>query len=105
MTFEEMEHGLKGVQDNMTAQGVMMYRVENNMDRVEADVAHLASATAIGHLAGATTANSKVITRLEEIVARLTNDLNVMQAAMKALFERMDRFIRGLESDGREGKK
>jgi hypothetical protein len=30
--------------------------------------------------------------------------LQIMQAAMTALFERMDRFIRGLETDGHKGR-
>jgi hypothetical protein len=35
VTSEEMERGQKGLQDNMTVQGVMMNRLENNLDRLE----------------------------------------------------------------------
>lgn len=77
MTIEDMERGMKVLQDNMTVQGVIMYRLENNMDRLESNLA-----------------------RLEGTVEALANSQALMQAAMHSLFERMDRFIRGLQSDG-----
>ncbi len=51
MTFEEMERGLKVLQDNLTVQGAMMYRLENNLDRLE----------------GLVTQNSQSITALTEV--------------------------------------
>jgi hypothetical protein len=84
MTLEEMERGLKGLQDNMTVQGVMMNRLENNLDRLEAVVAE----------------NSAAIARNTELIARLADGMMVMQAAMQRLFDHMDRFIHGLERDG-----
>ncbi len=126
MTFEEMERGLTGMQDNMTVQGVMMHRFENNLDRLEAVVAQNSEAIArnseaIHHLAnGQVSLNSAVnsllgfvqrladgqtsmqaaITALSDRVDRLAEGQASMQSAMHSLFERMDRFIRGLESDG-----
>jgi hypothetical protein len=41
---------------------------------------------------------------LTEVVEGHDQQLQVMQAAMTALFERMDRFIRGLETDGHKGR-
>jgi len=84
MTLEEMERGLKGLEDNATVQGAMMHRLENNLDRLEAIVAQ----------------NSEAIARNTEAIHHLANGQASTQSAMHLLFERMDRFIRGLESDG-----
>jgi ABC-type transporter Mla subunit MlaD len=116
MTFEEMEHGLKGLQDNMTVQGVMMNRVGNNLDRLEAVVAENSAAIArntevVAKLAdgmiaiqGATKALTEVVEGHEQQLQTRDQQLQIMQAAMTALFERMDRFIRGLETDGHKGR-
>ncbi len=79
MTLEEMERGFQVMQDNMTVQGVMMHRLENNLDRLEAVVAENSAA-----------------------IAKLGHGMTVMQSAMQRLFDHMDRFIRGLESNGHE---
>jgi hypothetical protein len=84
MTMEELERGLKVLQDNMTVQGVMMHRIENNLDRLESDLSRVESLAA----------------RNSEAIEKLTDGMTIMQAAMKSLFDHMDRFIRGLESDG-----
>jgi len=85
MTPEEMERGMKVLQENATVQGVMMHRLENNLDRLEND-----------------------LHRLEGVVSQLAAGMTAMHLAMTGLFERMDRFIRGLESGGyrnpQEGK-
>ncbi len=87
MTFEEMEKSLLPLHDHQVAEGVMLHRVENNLDRLEAMVEK----------------NTQAIEKLAEIAESHESRLQVMQAAMTALFERMDRFIRGLESDGHKG--
>jgi hypothetical protein len=88
MTYEEVERGLKVLQDNMTVQGVMKNRLENNLDRLEVVVAE----------------NSAAIARNTEAIAKLADGMMVMQAAMKSLFEHIDRFIRGLETDGHRSR-
>ncbi len=97
MTFEEMERGLKGLQDNMTVQGVMMHRLESNLDRLESNLEGLEAVVA---------ENSAAIARNTEAIAKLADGMMVMQAAMKSLFDHIERFIRGLETDGhkRRGK-
>jgi uncharacterized coiled-coil protein SlyX len=109
MTFEEVERGLKGLQDNMTVQGVMMNRLENNLDRLEAVVAENSAAIArntevVARLADGMIAIQGATKALTEVVEGHGQQLQVMQAAMTALFERMDRFIRGLETDGHKGR-
>ena len=94
MTLEEMERGFKVLQDNMTVQGVIMHRIENNLDRLESN---------LGRLEVMVGQNSEAIARNTEAIARLADGMAVMQAAMKSLFDHMDRFIRGLESDGHRG--
>ena len=48
--------------------------------------------------------NSEAIAGNTEAIARLTDGMQIMQAAMHRLFEHMDRFIRGLEGDGHRGR-
>ncbi len=98
MTFEEIEQSLagidkslKGLRDNQEVQGAMLWRTENNLDRLEAALEHLADGQA--SLLAATK-------NLSEVVASHESQSVEMRAAMHALFERMDRFIRGLESNG-----
>jgi hypothetical protein len=100
------------LQDSITVQGVMMKR-ENNLDRLEAVVAENSAAIArntqtVGEL-------TQVVGGLTQAVAGLTEiaegherqlqghdqQLQIMQAAMT---ERMDRFIRGLETDGHKSR-
>ncbi len=102
MTFEQMEHGLKGLQDNMAVQGAMMHRVENNLDRLEADLSRVEALVARN--SESIDALTKVAENQEKRLAADGEGLRVMQAAMQAFFQRMDAFIRGLESDGHKGK-
>ncbi len=109
MTFEEVEQGLKVLQDNMTVQGVMMYRLENNLDRLEAVVAQ--NSQAIHHLANGQAAMHSAMNSLFEHLDHLTERIDrladgqaSMQSAMHSLFEQIDRFLRGLESDGHKKK-
>ncbi len=70
MTFEEMERGL-------IVQGELLNRVDQAVAR-----------------------NTEAIARNTEAIGKLADGMLIMQGAMRSLFERMDRFIRGLESDG-----
>ncbi len=70
MTFEEMERGL-------IVQGELLNRVDQAVAR-----------------------NTEAIARNTEAIGKLADGMLTMQGAMRSLFERMDRFIRGLESDG-----
>ncbi|HLI30708.1 MAG TPA: hypothetical protein VKV79_06375 [Terriglobia bacterium] len=78
MTFAEMEVSLKKLADNQIVQGEMLYRIEQAVAR-----------------------NSEAIARHSEAIVRLADGMQVMQAAMQKFFEHMDRFIRGLEGNGR----
>ncbi len=105
MTFEEMEkslagieNSLKGLRDNQEVQGAMLWRMENNLDRLEAAVEQLAHGMTL--LQAVMKGLTETVEGLTETVAEDREQMRVMQAAMTALFERMDRFIRGLESDG-----
>ena len=112
MTFEEMEKSLagiedslKGLRDNQEVQGVMLWRMENNLDRLEAAVEQLAHGmtllqSAMKGLIGTVEGLTETVEVHEKQHAEDREQMRVMQAAMTALFERMDRFIRGLESDG-----
>ena len=77
MTPQEMERAL-------IVQGELLHRVEQLVAR-----------------------NAEAIARNTEAIGKLADGMTLMQGAMVRLFEHMDRFIRGLESDGhrrREGE-
>jgi hypothetical protein len=59
---------------------------------------------AVARLADGMLAIQGATKALTEVVEGHDQQLQVMQAAMTALFERMDRFIRGLETDGHKGR-
>jgi hypothetical protein len=88
MTFEEMDRAMIQVRDNMVVQRELLHRLETDM---------VASRRDFDERIG-------ILTRIAEDHERRLGDdreqLRKMQAAMEKLFERMDRFIRGLESDG-----
>lgn len=81
MTFEEMERAMTQVKDNLVVQGELLHRLETDM---------LASRRDFDERIGA----------LLKVAEVDHEQLRLMQTAMAQLFERMDRFIRGLESDG-----
>lgn len=117
MTFEEMERGLKVLQDNMTVQGAMMHRLENNLDRLETLVVENGEAIArivevINHLADGQasllSAMHSLVEHVDKVAGRvdsLADGQASLQSAMHSLFDRMDRFIRGLESDGHKRRR
>jgi hypothetical protein len=73
MTLEEVEVTLKKITDQQIVQGELLNRVE------------------------------QVTARNSEAIAHLADGMQTMQSAMQRLFEHMDRFIRGLEGNGRRG--
>jgi hypothetical protein len=79
MTFEEMERAL-------IVQGELMHRVEQ----------------AVAHNTEAIAQNTEAIAHNTEAIGKLSDGMLIMQGAMKSLFEHIDRFIRGLESDGHQ---
>jgi len=115
MTFEEMEKSLTGltaqmkiIENAQIVHGALEHRIDQ---RIEA-LTEAAEATN-----RASQANHRALDKLLEVVAiheeRLANvesesatlreGLTRMETAMSALFEQMDRFIRGLKPNG-QGK-
>jgi ABC-type transporter Mla maintaining outer membrane lipid asymmetry ATPase subunit MlaF len=93
MTSEEMERAL-------IVQGELMHRVEQavaqNTEAIAQNTEAIAQNTkAIAH-------NTEAIGKLSDGMLIMQDGMLIMQGAMKSLFERMDRFIRGLESDGHQ---
>jgi hypothetical protein len=88
MTFEEMEKSLIALRDNQVVQGEILNRVELAVER---------NAEAIAR-------NSEAIARNSEAIAKLTDGFLLLQAALKGLTETVDRFIRGLGTDGHHGR-
>jgi hypothetical protein len=103
MTFEEMEKSLKElvaqmrhIEDAQIVQGVLERRLEDRIDSLVATAE--ATNRAVDRLL-------QVVTAHEERLVGVEDRLAAMEAAMKALFENIDRFIRGLGSDGhKQGK-
>ena len=112
MTFEEMEKSLGGlaaqmkhIENAQIVQGVLERRIEQQIDslwdRIDSIVA-AAEATnrAVEKTNRAVEKLLQVVTAHEERLVGVEDRLAANEAAMKALFEHMDRFIRGLGSDG-----
>ena len=109
MTSEEFERGLKVAQDNLAVHSKVLDRVETNLDRLEAVVDALAQRVdgltdAVGAITQAVSGLTEVAQGHERQLQGHDQQLRIMQAAMAALFERMDRFIRGLETNGHQGR-
>jgi len=81
MCFKEMERALNQVKDNLIVQGELLNRLDRAMIDSRQDF-------------------DERSTTLLTIAEKHEQRLDLMQSAMHSLFERMDRFIRGLESDG-----
>ncbi len=84
MTFEEMEKSLIALRDNQVVQGENLNRVELAIERNTEAIAR----------------NSEAIARNTEAIGKLADGFAVLQAAMKGLAETVDRFIRGLDTNG-----
>ncbi len=86
MTNEEIERRLTLLSENQIVQGELLNRIEQTVAR---------NAEAI--------ANSReAIERNSEAIGRLADRMLGMVSAMERLFEHMDRFIRGLGSNGQK---
>ena len=81
MTFEEMEKSLIALRDIQVVQGEILNRVELAQER-----------------------NAEAIARNSEAIAKLVDGFLLLQAAIKGLTETVDRFIRGLETNGHRGR-
>ena len=84
MTWEELEKGIQEVKDQLLVSARLMERYErqsnDRMERLET-----------------------LALRHEERLGNVEERYENLQASMQALFERMDRFIRGLEGNGKGG--
>jgi ABC-type hemin transport system substrate-binding protein len=105
MTFEEMEKSLKGpvaqikhIEDAQVVQGVLERRSEDRIDSLADRIDSLAAAAEATNSAAEKLL--QVVTVHEQRLVGVEDRTAAMEAAMKALFEQMDRFIRGLGSDG-----
>jgi chromosome segregation ATPase len=122
MTLEEMEKSLDGlmvqmkhIEDAQIVQGVLERRIEDQIDSLADRIDSLADR--IDSLAAAAEATNSAVDKLlqvaaghEERLAGVEDRLAASEerwarteAAMHALFEQMDRFIRGLGADGHKG--
>lgn len=114
MTFEEFDAALQKLRDNQIVQGELLGRLERVVDRHgEAILQHeevlARHGRAIESLANGMVTLQSVMTRMVDAIQEtqgnireLTEGQKVMQTSMDHLFKRMDRFIRGLESNGHE---
>lgn len=81
MTFEEMQQGMKEVKDNLIVQGQLLNRLDQSMIESRRDF-------------------DERINALLKIAESHEGQIQELRAAMQSLFAHMDRFIRGLETDG-----
>jgi hypothetical protein len=91
MTYEEMEKSLKElvaqmrhIEDAQIVQGVLERRIEDRIDSL---------------VAAAETTN-EAVDKLLQVATKHEDRLTANEAALKALLETVDRFIRGLGTDG-----
>lgn len=122
MSLAEVEVALKKVADNQVVQGELLSPLERVVERNSEAIAGHGSildrhGRAIESLANGMIGMQSALTRIVEHVGllgehvghlgekvdRLTDQVQIMQSGMKRLFERMDRFIRGLETNGHQG--
>ena len=103
MTLDEMERviaqlvaGQQRLDDNMTVQGVMMHRLENNFDRLEGIVEKLA--VSVETL-------TVTVDTLAVKVDALADGYRILLGALKGLTETVDRFVRGQSTNGDRGEK
>jgi hypothetical protein len=83
MTLKEMNQAMSRVADNLAVQGQLLHRLETDMEASRRDF-------------------DVRIDAVLGIVEKDREQMRLMQVAMAQLFEHMDRFIRGLESDGQQ---
>jgi len=112
MTPEDMEKSLGGLEskvkrmeDAQIVQGVLERRIEDRIESLTAAAEETrrgaeATARAAESLLQVVASHEHRLAGVEERLAGLEDSRASMEAAMRSLFERMDRFIRGLESNG-----
>jgi hypothetical protein len=89
MTFqEEMERSLKELRDHQVVQGQLLHRVESNLDRLE----------------GMVEQNTVAIGGLADSMALLQSAMKGLVQTVEGLSGTVERFIRGMEGDGRRGR-
>jgi chromosome segregation ATPase len=105
VTLEEMEKSLGGlvaqmkrIEDAQIVQGVLEHRIEERIDSLAA--AAEATNSAAEKLLQVVTVHEQRLVGVEDRLAAAEERWARTEAAMHALFEQMDRFIRGLGSDG-----
>jgi chromosome segregation ATPase len=112
MTLEEMEKSLGGlvaqmkhIENAQIVQGVLERRIEDQIESLGDRIDSLAAAAettnkAVEKLLQVTTAHEGRLVGVEDRLAAAEERWARTEAAMHALFEQMDRFIRGLGSNG-----
>ena len=81
VTYEEMKKSLIALRDNQGVQGEILNRLELAVERT-----------------------SEAIVRNSDAIAKLADGFLLLQGAMKGLAETVDRFIKGLETNGHPGR-
>jgi hypothetical protein len=99
MTFAEMEQAMIQVKDNLIVQGELL----NRLDKILAE-SHQDFSERIGALLTIAENHEKRLNTTQNSIQTTQAGMQTMQGAMHALFEHMDRFIRGLESNGHKNE-
>ncbi len=100
------EERMRRIEEAMLVNASLMNRIEQKAEAHEEGIAELRAAQAalistVEHHEGGMAALISTVGRHEEGIGDLRSSQANMIASMNALFEHMDRFIRGLESNGR----
>jgi hypothetical protein len=114
MELQDIEKALETLSGNHVVQGQLLGRVERLVEsNSQAIASHDEILTrherAIESIVNGMVSLQSVVARLVDAVAGMQGEIRelaegqrAMQTSMDHLFERMDRFIRGLESNGHE---
>jgi uncharacterized phage infection (PIP) family protein YhgE len=114
MELQDIQKTLETLSDNQVVQGHLLGRIEQAIARHDAildrheDILNR-HGRAIESIANGMVTLQSVVARVVDAVQEMQGGIRqlaegqkVMQASMDHLFQRMDRFIRGLESNGHE---
>lgn len=98
---------MKRIEDAQTVQGALEHRIESRIEALaaSAELTNRAAETLLQVAARHEERLAGVEGRLvgvEDQMSTLRDGMATIQSAMTALFNRMDRFIRGFESNGHE---
>ena len=102
MTYEEMEKSLVALRDNQVVQGEILNRIELAVERNSEAIAR--NSEAIARNSEAIARNSDAIAQNSDAIAKLADGFLPLQAAIKGLAETVDRFIKGLGTNGHHGR-